>query len=55
MRAYSPMFEKYGVAAVIAGHDEMFERSFVDEDGEELPDTWPCAGTTGARTASIKA
>lgn len=34
MRAYSPMFEKYGVAAVIAGHDEMFERSFVDEDGD---------------------
>lgn len=30
MRVYSPMFEKYGVAAVIAGHDEMFERSWVD-------------------------
>lgn len=34
MRIYSPMFEKYGVAAVISGHDEMFERSFVDADGD---------------------
>lgn len=34
MRAYTPMFEKYGVAATIAGHDEMFERSFVDENGD---------------------
>jgi hypothetical protein len=28
------MFEKYGVSAVISGHDEMFERSWVDEDGD---------------------
>ena len=34
MRVYTPMFERYGVAAVISGHDEMFERSFVDEDGD---------------------
>ncbi|MGJ9403884.1 fibronectin type III domain-containing protein [Arthrobacter sp. KK5.5] len=34
MRAYSPMFEEHGVAAVIAGHDEMFERSWVDADGD---------------------
>lgn len=34
MRAYTPMFEKHGVAAVISGHDEMFERSWVDEDGD---------------------
>ena len=34
MRAYTPMFEQYGVAAVISGHDEMFERSFVDSDGD---------------------
>ncbi|WP_246464927.1 metallophosphoesterase family protein [Ruania alkalisoli] len=34
MRAYTPMFEEYGVAAVISGHDEMFERSFVDSDGD---------------------
>lgn len=34
MRVYSPMFEKYGVATVISGHDEMFERSWVDLDGD---------------------
>ncbi|UFU07915.1 metallophosphoesterase family protein [Ruania halotolerans] len=34
MRAYTSMFEEYGVAAVISGHDEMFERSFVDSDGD---------------------
>lgn len=34
MRAYTPMFEKYGVATVVSGHDEMFERSFVDGDGD---------------------
>jgi hypothetical protein len=34
MRAYHPLFEQYGVAAVISGHSEMFERSFVDSDGD---------------------
>ncbi|KAB8191595.1 metallophosphoesterase [Nonomuraea phyllanthi] len=34
MRVYHPLFEKYGVAAVISGHSEMFERSFVDADGD---------------------
>ncbi|MDI3329318.1 MAG: metallophosphoesterase [Micrococcus sp.] len=34
MRAYTAMFEEYGVAAVISGHDEMFERSWVDSDGD---------------------
>jgi hypothetical protein len=34
MRAYTPLFEEYGVTAVISGHDEMFERSWVDEDGD---------------------
>ncbi|MDO5635148.1 MAG: metallophosphoesterase family protein [Micrococcus sp.] len=34
MRIYTPMFEKYGVAAVISGHDEMFQRSWVDENGD---------------------
>lgn len=36
MRAYTPMFEEHGVAAVISGHDEMFERSFVDTDGDGI-------------------
>ncbi|WP_290343150.1 metallophosphoesterase family protein [Corynebacterium auris] len=34
VRVYSPLFERYGVAAVISGHDEMFERSFIDDDGK---------------------
>ncbi|WP_368001426.1 metallophosphoesterase family protein [Micrococcus luteus] len=34
MRVYTPLFEKYGVAVVISGHDEMFQRSWVDEDGD---------------------
>lgn len=34
MRVYSPLFEKYGVAAVMSGHDEMFERSWVDDDAD---------------------
>jgi hypothetical protein len=34
MRAYHALFERYGVVAVLSGHSEMFERSFVDEDGD---------------------
>jgi Calcineurin-like phosphoesterase/Purple acid Phosphatase, N-terminal domain len=34
MRIYSEMFEEYGVAGVISGHSEMFERSYVDVDGD---------------------
>jgi hypothetical protein len=34
MRVLHPLFEEYGVIAVLAGHDELFERSFVDEDGD---------------------
>lgn len=34
MRAYTPMFEEHGVSVVISGHDEMFERSWVDENGD---------------------
>jgi hypothetical protein len=34
MRQYHSMFEQFGVAAVLSGHSEMFERSFVDENGD---------------------
>jgi hypothetical protein len=34
MRQYHPLFERHGVIAVLSGHSEMFERSFVDEDGD---------------------
>lgn len=36
MRQYHPLFEEYGVAAVFSGHSEMFERSFVDENGDGI-------------------
>ena len=34
LRVLHPLFEQYGVIAVLAGHDELFERSFVDEDSD---------------------
>ncbi|SFB45353.1 T9SS type A sorting domain-containing protein [Algoriphagus aquimarinus] len=34
MRVINPMLEEYGVVAVFSGHDELFERSFVDEDSD---------------------
>lgn len=36
MRVYTPLLERYQVATVISGHDEMFERSFVDSDGDGI-------------------
>ncbi|EFQ79238.1 metallophosphoesterase family protein [Algoriphagus machipongonensis] len=34
MQVLHPLFEEYGVIAVFAGHDELFERSFVDKDND---------------------
>ncbi|WP_197408632.1 metallophosphoesterase [Actinobaculum massiliense] len=34
MRHLEPLFEKYQVASVFSGHDEMFQASYVDEDGD---------------------
>ncbi|HMN95854.1 MAG TPA: metallophosphoesterase [Phycisphaerales bacterium] len=34
MRIYTPLLEQYRVAAVLAGHSEMSEYSFVDLDGD---------------------
>jgi hypothetical protein len=36
MQVYHELFERYAVAAVFSGHSEMFERSFVDRDGDGL-------------------
>jgi hypothetical protein len=36
MRQYHPLLEQYGVVAVFSGHSEMFERSFVDNDGNNV-------------------
>lgn len=34
LRVLNPLFEEYGVIAVFSGHDELFERSFVDENND---------------------
>ncbi|MEL6188101.1 MAG: metallophosphoesterase family protein, partial [Myxococcota bacterium] len=34
LRQFHVLFERYGVIAVFSGHSEMFERSFVDGDGD---------------------
>lgn len=34
MRVYTELFEDYGVTAVFNGHSELYERSFVDLDGD---------------------
>ncbi len=34
LRVLNPLLEQFGVIAVFSGHDELFERSFVDEDGD---------------------
>ncbi|MCF6470530.1 metallophosphoesterase [Nonomuraea sp. MG754425] len=47
MRVYHSLFERYGVAAVISGHSEMFERSFVDEDGDGVGVHYYDVGVSG--------
>jgi hypothetical protein len=47
MRVYHPMFERYGVAAVISGHSEMFERSFVDSNGDGVGVHYYDVGVSG--------
>ncbi|MGP3955985.1 metallophosphoesterase [Nonomuraea sp. 3N208] len=47
MRIYHDLFERYGVAAVISGHSEMFERSFVDADGDGVGVHYYDVGVSG--------
>ncbi|MEO1300621.1 MAG: metallophosphoesterase, partial [Cyanobacteria bacterium J06636_16] len=47
LRQYQPLFEEYGVLAVFSGHSEMFERSFVDEDGDGIGVTYYDVGVAG--------
>ncbi|YAF97746.1 MAG: fibronectin type III domain-containing protein [Nodularia sp. CChRGM 3473] len=47
MRQYHSMFEQYGVLAVLSGHSEMFERSFVDENGDGIGVQYYDVGVSG--------
>ncbi len=47
LRQYHPLFEELGVAAVLAGHSEMFERSFVDEDDDGVGVHYYDVGVSG--------
>ncbi|MEQ7011093.1 metallophosphoesterase [Actinopolymorpha sp. B17G11] len=54
MRVYHPLFEQYGVAAVISGHSEMFERSFVDSNGDGLGVSYYDVGVSGDGLRGIR-
>ncbi|WP_390622490.1 metallophosphoesterase [Vasconcelosia minhoensis] len=47
LRQYHPLFEEYGVAAVFSGHSEMFERSFVDQNGDGIGVQYYDVGVAG--------
>jgi hypothetical protein len=47
LRIYHPLFEQYGVAAVLSGHSEMFERSFVDENNDGIGVQYYDVGVAG--------
>ncbi|CEJ44243.1 Putative acid phosphatase (Uncharacterized protei n) [Umezakia ovalisporum] len=47
MRQYHGLFEQYGVAGVLSGHSEMFERSFVDEDNDGIGVSYYDVGVSG--------
>ncbi|EFA68637.1 metallophosphoesterase [Cylindrospermopsis raciborskii] len=47
LRQYQGVFETYGVAAVLSGHSEMFERSFVDQDADGTGVTYYDVGVSG--------
>jgi hypothetical protein len=47
MRVYHSLFEQFGVAAVLSGHSEMFERSYVDENGDGVGVQYYDVGVSG--------
>lgn len=54
MRILHPVFEEYGVIAVLSGHDELFERSFVDEDGDGKGVQYYDVGVAGDGLRGVK-
>lgn len=47
MRVYHSLFEQAGVTAVFSGHSEMFERSYVDQDGDGVGVHYYDVGVSG--------
>lgn len=54
LRVLHPLFEEYGVIAVLAGHDELFERSFVDKDGDGKGVQYYDVGVAGDGLRGVK-
>ncbi|GMQ28361.1 T9SS type A sorting domain-containing protein [Algoriphagus confluentis] len=54
MRVLHPVFEEYGVIAVLSGHDEIFERSFVDTNGDGKGVLYYDVGVAGDGLRGVK-
>jgi 3',5'-cyclic AMP phosphodiesterase CpdA len=54
MQILNPLFEQFGVIAVLSGHDELFERSFVDEDSDGKGVLYYDVGVAGDGIRSVK-
>jgi len=54
MQILNPLFEQYGVIAVLSGHDETFERSFVDQDNDGKGVLYYDVGVAGDGLRAVK-
>ncbi len=54
MQVLNPLFEQYGVVAVLSGHDEIFERSFVDQDNDGKGVLYYDVGVAGDGIRAVK-
>ncbi len=54
MRQYQPLFEEFGVVGVLSGHSEMFERSFVDLDGDGIGVLYFDVGVAGDGVRGVR-
>lgn len=54
MQILNPLFEQYEVVAVLSGHDEIFERSFVDQDNDGKGVLYYDVGVAGDGIRAVK-
>ncbi|WP_075350976.1 T9SS type A sorting domain-containing protein [Algoriphagus marinus] len=54
MQILNPLFEEYEVVAVFSGHDEIFERSFVDQDNDGKGVVYYDVGVAGDGIRAVK-